>query len=510
MSAHSSNGVLPQSDTRLWAGWLAIIFGLVGAATVLAFSLDVRTAVGLLTLALSLCLLAIRLEAAVYGIVAVTVILVDGWLINRVVDDVPFRMGLGRLYLMEIPIFLLFLGYLYRRYNSNTPKAKAFVSTPLDLPLKAWLLAFPVFAVYGLLLGHPVQDAVGYNEWRCLFIAIVFYFLVTSLFRKYSDLHRLWSWFFLLTTAKAFYSLFVAITKISPPLPLVFGQGPVGEGPENVMYLFAALPALAILLFHLEKDRAKRAILFFGSLTMVADVALSEKRDPQLALLIGLAVLAWHLPRPQKVQWVVRIGCVALFMAVSGFLSNLGSGRSPIDSSISRYNDILDFIASPTANPAEGSTFGFHVFDMIDGWEKIKERPILGQGFGGQTERHLTLLPIAWGGDIDTGVIHNQYLTFWLKMGITGPVLFLWLAGTFFYVCRRAVRRAPQTYGLAVVLGFCAAMWAEMAMEVWTAGLVGNTKTPIVVFLALALSVGFIMDNKLRTDQRARGPESVA
>ena len=493
MSGQGSAGAITLSGPSAVARSV-LICALLGALVVLLFGLDPRTAVGLETLAITFVLLLIRLEAVVYAIVAATVLLVDGWLGARPADDLPFRMGLGHLYLMEIPVFLLFVAYLYR-WRRATNKGRSehfFIPTPLDLPLKAWLIAFPIFAAYGLWLGHPLQDAVGYNEWRCLFIAILFYFLVTSLFRNYSELRTLWTWFFVLTTAKAFYSLLLAVSGADPPLPLVFGQGPVGEGPENMLYLFVALPALAILLFHVEKNPKWRAAFLLGALTMLADIALSQKRDPQLGVLIGLAVLGWHLPRREKIQWATRIACVALLIGIGGFVRNLSSSNSGLGASLSRYTDVADFIESPSSSPELGGTFGFHVFDIIDGWEKIKERPIFGQGFGGQTERNLTLLPIAWGGDIETGIIHNQYLTLWLKMGIAGPILFVWLVGLFLYLSRRAVPGAPRTMGLAVVLGFAAAMCAEMAMEVWTTGWIANTKTPFVVFLALSLSVGFL------------------
>jgi len=499
MGGQSSAGVIRLSSP-LSAARLEMACALIGAVVVLLFGLDPRTAVGLATLAITFVLLLIRLEAVVYAIVAATVLLVDGWLGARPADDLPFRMGIGHLYLMEIPVLLLFLGYVYEWKSTIKEKRseRLFVRTPIDLPLKGWLVAFPIFAVYGLLLGHPLQDAVGYHEWRCLFIAILFYFLVTTLFRGYSGLRRLWSWFFLLTTVKAFYSLVLALSGADPPLPLIFGQGPIGEGPENTLYLFVALPALAILLFRVEKNPIWRAALLFGALTMLADIALSQKRDPQLAVFIGLAVLAWRLPRREKIRWATRIACVALLIAVGGFVKNLSTSTSGIGASLSRYTDVADFIESPSSSGEAGGTFGFHVFDMIDGWEKIKERPILGQGFGGQTERNLTLLPFAWGGEIETGIIHNQYLTLWLKMGIAGPILFVWLVGLFLYLCYRAVPGPPMTIGSAIVLGFAAALCAEMAMEVWTTGWIANTKTPFVVFLALALSVGFLDIEKSR------------
>jgi O-antigen ligase len=447
-----------------------------------------------LTLIISLLLLLVRFEAVIYGIVTASVLLVDGWLMTRSPEDTPFRMGIGRLYLLEIPIYLLFLAYLKRRWGARKERASdgIFVSTPLDLPLRGWLVAFPLFALYGLLRGNPLQDAVGYFEWRCLFIAILFYFLVSSLFREYKDLRRLWRWFFIIASAKAFYSLVLVITKIDPPLPLVFGQGPVGEGVENALYLFAALPALAILLFHAEKEPKWRAMLLFGAFTMIADVAHSEKRDPQLALLVGLAILGWHLPRRDKIRWGLRIACFALLLVLSRLLMNLRSGTFGIGASFSRYNEIVEFVQAPGETISAGDTFAFHLFDFIDGWGKVKELPLLGQGFGGQTERNLTLLPIAGGADVGTGMIHNQYLTFWLKMGVAGPILMLWLLGRFFLQCHRKLKCPCQTFASALAVGICAAFWADVAMEFWGCGWIGNTKMPIVIFLSMALAMGFL------------------
>ena len=470
--------------------WTMLFDILMVGAFIQVSAVNPRLAVGILALAVSLVLLHIGFDAVAYGIVTVTVVLVDGWAPTRSAEETPFLLGIGRLHLLEIPIYLLFLAYLTRRRNPKNPKSfeGIFVSTPLDLPLYGWLIAFPVFALYGLVLGHPLQDAIGYGEWRCLFIAILFYFLVTSVFRGYKGLRQLWRWFFLFASVKALYSLVLFITKIDPPLPLVFGQGPVGECPENAMYLFAALPAMAILLFRAEKDREWRAVLAFGALIMVADVALSQKRSPQLALFVGLVVLAWLLPSRERIRCGLGIACFTLLIALGGALANRGSNDSAIGASLSRYNEIIGFVQGAGEKASAGDdTLEFHMFDVIDGWETIKKHPLLGQGFGGQTERNLTA-----GAPILTGMIHDQYLTFWLKMGIAGPILMLWLIGKFLFYCRRKLNRVSHKFASATVIGICAAICADVAIELWGADWIGNTKTPVVIFLSMALAIGFL------------------
>jgi len=162
-----------------------------------------------------------------------------------------------------------------------------------------------------------------------------------------------------------------------------------------------------------------------------------------------------------------------------------------IGASLSRYTEVVQFVQAPE-NVTPGDTFAFHVFDIVDGWEKVKEHPLFGQGFGGQTERNLTLLPIAWGGDVGTGMVHNQYLTFWLKLGVAGPILMLWLLARFFLHCRHNLNSLSPKFASAVVVGICAALWADVAMEFWGTGWIGNTKMPIVIFLSMALAMGFL------------------
>jgi O-antigen ligase len=258
------------------------------------------------------------------------------------------------------------------------------------------------------------------------------------------------------------------------------------------MYLFATLPALAILLFRAEKEPKWRAILLFGALTMAVDIALSEKRDPQLGFLIGLAVLGWHLPRREKIRWGLRLAGAAALALVLSAVTESDAQKFGLESFTSRYSEIAEFVTTPGENVNPGDTFAFHVFDILDAWGTIQQRPLLGYGFGGQTERNLTLLPETGGAELGTGMVHNQYLTFWLKMGLAGPLLFLWLLCSFFLYCLRKIPRQPRTIQATVALGICAAVWADVAMEFWGAQWIGNTKTPLVIFLNLALAVGFL------------------
>lgn len=447
-----------------------------------------------LTLALIfmyLVLISFRLEWGVYGIVMFAILCIDGWAPNRSPDEVAFRLGIGHVYIMEFAVYGLLAVYAMRcMFDSSASTARRlFAWTPLNRPLTMFAVLMPVFGVYGLILGNPVKDAFGYDEWRSLFAAIVLYFLITSIFEDAEKVRRLAWWFLSVTTIIGVYSLVLYLLKSSGPLPVVLGTGPVGEGPENEMFAFAALSAISWLLFCSEKDFWKRRLVTLAATVCALDVILSQKRDPQLALVIGLLVLFWRLPLAKK----VRLGGIAAIAAVALlFISDLGirATNGGFEKSASRYAEIVEYAKSPAQVAATGNqTFLFHIFDLVDSFNSIRLRPFLGYGFGGQFRRYYTALTLVGGSEIQPGIVHDQYLDFWLKMGLFGLIAFLWVLFSFFRTARSSIPRNPLTECQIIALGLYAAMWGDVAVEIWGPGWVGNTKMPVIFLMSFALVV---------------------
>src|SRR5947209_20384852 len=132
---------LGSGETTLGA-WPVFLSTTFAGIVVAIFGVDPRVGVGLLAALLSILLLIVRVEWLAYAVVAITVIFVDGWAPTRSSDDVPFRLGIGRMYLMEFPIYLLFLAYLLRNWMRSERRTgkRLFVATPLDSPLRGWLI----------------------------------------------------------------------------------------------------------------------------------------------------------------------------------------------------------------------------------------------------------------------------------------------------------------------------------------------------------------------------------
>lgn len=475
-----------------------VIGFLVLTAAVLT-GLDWRTGLTFALVCLYFSFLSIHLESGIYIILAAAAIFIDGWALERSPDDVVFRLGLGRFYIMEIAVYGLLLMYALKRSFGSSPATRRtlFSRTPLDRPIIAFAALLPVFAFYGLLRGNPLQDAIGYFEWRCLFTAIVFFFLMVTLADTRAKALRYFWWFMALVTAKASYSLFIYLLRIRGPFPDVFGSGPVGEGSENYMFAFAALAAISLLLFGREMREGKRALLWLTVVVTVINILVSEKRSAQLGLAVGLLVLAWRLPWRQKLKWGAITGVVVTGLLILPALLGQKPQARGVQASASRYTEIIEAVQDPASLLPGTGTFAFHVLDWVDAWNSIVERPLLGYGFGGQFVRNYTLLPFASGESIEPGhIVHNQYLTFWLKMGVIGWAAYVWVFISFFRFGRRMIPGIARSYGEAVSLGLVAALWGDVFMEMWGPNWIGNTQFPILIFSSLAFVVCLTRGNR--------------
>jgi hypothetical protein len=465
-------------------------------------AIDWRAGLTLALVCLYFSFLTFHLESGIYIILAAALIFIDGWTPTRSPEDVVFRLGLGRVYIMEIAVYGLLLMYsLKRGFGSNrAPQRPLFSRTPLGRPILALAALLPVFACYGLVRGNPLQDAVGYYEWRCLFLAIVFYFLVVTLVDTGAKATHYFSWFIVLIATKATYSLLIYLLQIEGPFRYGLGSGPVDEGPENYMFVFGALAAISLLLFAREMSTGRKTIVWLTAVVTVINILVSEKRNPQLGLLVGVVVLAWRLPRRQKLRWGAIAGiATAVLLLFSAFLGQRPKTQG-LEASASRYTEIIDAVQDPSSLISGSGTFAFHVLDWVDAWNTIVKRPLLGAGFGGQFERNYTLLSFVGGESIEPGIVHNQYLTFWVKMGVVGLAGYVWLLVSFFRFAHWGIPRMPSSCSQAARLGLYAAVWGDVFMEMWGPSWVGNTKFPILVLASMALVVclGRDSDKKLQ------------
>jgi hypothetical protein len=487
-----------------------------------------------------LFLASFKTEWGLYVIVAFAGLFIDGWAPTRAPEDVVFRLGIGRIYIMEFAVYSLLVLYLVKRtfgkrLASGSP---LFVPTPLDAPLKVFAVLIPISAVYGLARGNAFRDAVGYFEWRSLLLAIVFYFLVTTIIQTPEKALQLFKWFFGMAVLKAAYFLIVYLSQAKYPLPHVFGAGPVDEGPENLIFLFAVLPAISYLSFQFKKDRNTPIVAVVAVIVLYVNLLLSAKRAIQSGFVIGLLFLFWSLPRGQRLKLAARPAAVLL--AVTLFFIAFGSKRASggIERSGARYKEVFAAFQNPQEvlpqkdrgatqkeSPSAasqnrkkvrttGDTLAFHLLDVWDAWNVIRQRPLLGYGFGSKYHRQLTLLPGVGGqgAGLDPGIMHDQYLHIWWKMGLVGLGVYLWLLFRIFQLGFRAADRLPSTASHAIALGLYSALLGDAGIQVWGADWFSITTASLTIFMSLAL-IFSVVEAKGRTNDFAPAalvPEGVA
>ena len=445
-----------------------------------------------LTLAFGyMVLVSIRLEWGVYIIVAFAVLCIDGWAPNRSPEEVVFRLAVGHMYIMEFAVYGLLAAYFMRRAfgKAGGNGDKIFAASPVEKPLKAFTFLLPVFAAYGWFRGYPAQEAFGYYEWRSLFLAIVFFFLICTIFDSSAKALRLFEWFIVWCTLAAFYSVMIFIFGAPPGTADFLGVGPVGEGPQNYMFMFAAVSAIAVLIYCDRLTIPKYRLFLVAAILCTLNILISQKRDPQLGLIVGLIVITWKIPIRKKIRWAVLASTAGLAAALIIAAVGIRVGGGDISQSAARYGEVVDFVQNPrTLLKPEGS-LAFHILDCFDAWNTIKQHPVLGSGFGSEYHREYTLLSGVGGegAGLETGMVHNQYLTIWWKMGIAGLGVCFWLI---FEICRYGRRKLFKTnliFTDAVALGLFAAFCGDLAVEMWGSSWTTDTKFPIILFLSLAL-----------------------
>ncbi len=427
----------------------------------------------------------------VYLIVAIVVVFIDGWAPTRSPEDVVFRLGIGRIYLMEWLVYGLFAIYIFSWIMNGglSKQRKLFRETQLDKPLLYFGFMMPVFGLYGLLRGNPFQVAFGYWEWRCLFVAIVFYFLFTSIMDTPTKARRLFEWFLVLCAVKATYYLVFYMFGIPYPFEKIIGAGPFDEGPETVMFVFAALAAISLWLFRGEKRTRLQGLAPWAALVIVANLAISAKRTMQVGLVLGLITLGLRLPWRKLVRYASVAAVAAILFTMLLGIANSGSAATGVSASASRYGEVLDFIQEPTRLSASGETVAFHVLDMLDVWGEIVQHPVLGSGFGSHYDRELTLLPSVGGEGLgyEAGMVHSQYLYLWWKMGALGLLGFLYLLVSVLRFLKKATPSIPLSEMEAISLGLYAAFWADAFMELLAPQWFTSTKVSVVILMCIAV-----------------------
>jgi O-antigen ligase len=401
---------------------------------------------------------------------------------------------------MEFAVYGLLAAYFVQRAFGRGVKSGRgiFVPTALDTPLKVFAILLPTFAVYGYLNGNHFQDSFGYFEWRSLFLAIPFYYLVTTLIDSREKAVRLARWVFGLIAIKGTYYLIIALLQANYPFPKIIGAGPVDEGPENVMFMFAVLTAISFLMFGSKQNWWVKIVVLAAVLVLIANLWLSAKRSAQLGFAVGFIFLLWRQPRGQKLKLIGSVGAVLLTIFLVLATIQISSTKNGVGQSASRYDEIFQFIQEPATMLTSNGTLAFHLMDLLDAGSVIIQRPLLGYGFGSRYDRQLTSLENVGGQEagLEAGVVHDLYLHVWWKTGLVGFGIFCWLLVRIVRFGAKAICRASSSVAHAIALGLYSAILGELAMDVWGPQWFSSTKVSLLIFCSLALIMRLVQSGR--------------
>ncbi|PYX76094.1 MAG: hypothetical protein DMG72_05955, partial [Acidobacteria bacterium] len=154
-----------------------------------------------------LCVVVKQPELGLLMIVASLGIFTDGWNRNRAIDDLVYRINIGKVYVTEFVVYGFAFIYIIRRILHRENKKLLNFKSPLDwiLPLFALCIAF--FMFYGYELTHNAAKAFGYHGGRVVIVGIVFYFLLANTLSGTESAIRVFKWFFVAGTLKALFGL---------------------------------------------------------------------------------------------------------------------------------------------------------------------------------------------------------------------------------------------------------------------------------------------------------------
>lgn len=236
--------------------------------------------------------------------------------------------------------------------------------------------------------------------------------------------------------------------------------------PNNLaLYLGRILP-LVLAIFVWARPRSRKWTYGLAAAAMVAALLLTFSRGAWLvgvpiSILFVAGARGW---RPLALACGLLLGgAVAVFLFV-------GPGRVAL---------LLD--------PAEGTTF-FRLQLWRSSWAMIRDHPLLGVGLDNFLYQYRTyyVLPTAWE-EFNLSHPHNLVLDSWLRLGLPGLGVFVWLLVAFFRDGWYAYRRLPESQERLLVLGLVGGMVYAVAH-----GLIDNAYFLVDLAYVFALMLALV------------------
>jgi putative inorganic carbon (hco3(-)) transporter len=351
--------------------------------------------------------------------------------------------------------------------------ALLFSNSPLRLPpIRLPLAVFMAGTVISVMLS---DDRWGGRPAIRKFYLFLVLLLVTSTFRKLSEVRILVFWLTTAMTASALYSFVQFYTKYEEAKALhrAFYEYYTGEritgfmshwmtlGGEEMMVILLA----GAFIFFLPSDRA-RLWLVAALCIVIGSLLVGYTRSIWLGTAVGGVYLIWTWKR----WWVAVVPIPILLL----FWLN------PFD-----IGDRMTSIFQPHGDTDSNL---FRYVCRRTGWEMIKAHPVFGLGPEQVKAQFLKYVPADIPRPLPTGWyghLHNIYYHYAAERGIPTMLALMWLLGKMLYDFWTGLRRLPQNAVLAraILLG-CVAVLLSMLAEGYYENNIGDGE-PLTLFLAI-------------------------
>jgi hypothetical protein len=294
---------------------------------------------------------------------------------------------------------------------------------------------------HGLKTGGDTNAALW--EVRSVLYLPLLYLLLTNLFTERKQYQRL---YWLISVAVFGYGL-VALQKYNS---LSSAQR---EQLQSIVSHGATLPMNALLVLLLASlmfpggSLARRALLPFMLVPLAYIYILSERRAAFIALIAALGLLGITLFWTNRAAFwkVVPVVLVVGTLYTAAFWSDeTSSAGFPAQA-------IKSVIAPGEVSDRNQSSDQYRILEKYDLVFTMKSSPVLGIGFGKPFLRPAPLPPIA-PFLLEPYMPHNSILWMWLKTGVAGFALMVFLFGLTIHTGGREVLRRPRGDSGAITL----------------------------------------------------------
>lgn len=227
---------------------------------------------------------------------------------------------------------------------------------------------------------------------------------------------------------------------------------------QNIMMSFFAVLALHFGI--LKKEKQKKIFWFLVFLTAcVAITTLSPGRTGYLMLIGGLmAYLFFLLPKYWGALGALAIGGMTALAILS---SDVAMQR--IELSIKETQLIFEQKAKGEIPDVTSIGGRWQMWGIT--WDLIQERPLLGWGLGSYGIKFCDKMPETAWCELGDRHPHNQYLSFWVELGILGLVGFLSLMGILLWAAWENRKLRPLMAAFIAILAinsvFNVSLWSS-------------------------------------------------